>query len=187
MLNPDLFYQYSETRSIALRNEIVTQNLGLVKTIVNRLECHEPFDDLYHQGVIGLIKAVERFDPYAGYQFSSYATKFIKGEVLHYVRDKSNTIRLRRGFKPLRVISTDRIRIKDLKCAASDHSDLKLDVKRGISKLEMQERRLIRLYYFDGLRYKDIAEILKIHPCTVQRTMQRCIEKLKESLSEYAQ
>ena len=65
-------------------------NLGLVRKVAYRMkaECTEPYDDLYQVGCIGLLKACRTFDASKGNAFSSYAIPKIRGEILHFLRDK---------------------------------------------------------------------------------------------------
>ncbi len=55
------------------------------------------FDDLFQVGFIGLVKSIEKYKPQMNTHFSSYAIPFIRGSMLHYLRDKHDTIRLGRG------------------------------------------------------------------------------------------
>jgi RNA polymerase sigma factor (sigma-70 family) len=75
---------------IEQRNQIAIANKGLLYKIVNRFSRKNqiPLEDLESVGMIGLLKAIELFEPERGYQFSSYAGAKIRGELLHYQRDK---------------------------------------------------------------------------------------------------
>jgi len=78
-----------------LREELVTRNIGLVKSIaVSFLNSGEPLDDLVQAGYIGLLNAVANFDLARSVRFSTYASYLIKGEIRHYIRDKHSTIRI---------------------------------------------------------------------------------------------
>jgi RNA polymerase sigma-B factor len=63
--------------------------------------CNEPFDDLVQIGSIGLVKAVERFDPRQNLKLSTLAARWIRGEILHYLRDKGSTVRIPNSFREL--------------------------------------------------------------------------------------
>lgn len=99
----DLLCRYRRHPSISLRNRIVELNMGLVRQVAHRL-CHQsivPYDDLEQLGCLGLIRAIERFDSEQGYAFSSFAIPYIRGEILHYLRDQSTLVRIPRRWQCL--------------------------------------------------------------------------------------
>ena len=75
-----------------LRNSIIVEYLPFVKRIVNRIACHLPAhvdtEDLVHAGIIGLIQAVDRFDPSRESSLKTYASFRIKGAVLSELRSR---------------------------------------------------------------------------------------------------
>lgn len=99
-----LLQAYQKNRAPALRNRIVELNWGLVRKEAHRWsgQCSEGFDDLVQVGSIGLIRAIERFDPARGHAFSSFAIPYIRGEIQHYLRDKSSAVRIPRRLSELR-------------------------------------------------------------------------------------
>ena len=88
-------------KTIKIRNQIVEDNLGLAKKVANQYakRCKESFEDLLSIGAIGLIKAVEHFDPSKRIKFSNLAIPKIKGEILHWLRDKGHLIQIPRKFQ----------------------------------------------------------------------------------------
>ena len=98
--NQELLRQYQQFPSHQLRNQLVKLNVGLVRKEVylwlNR--CQETYDDLLQVGCIGLIRAIERFDLSKGRAFSSFAIPYIRGEIQHYLRDKSPSLRIPRNW-----------------------------------------------------------------------------------------
>lgn len=80
---------------------VVNQNLGLVWSIVHRFKNnHYDKDDLFQIGCIGLMKAINNFDPEYKVQFSTYAVPIIMGEIKRYFRD-DGTIKVSRSLKEL--------------------------------------------------------------------------------------
>jgi len=61
----------------------------------------EPLDDIVQVGYLGLIKAIERFDPDLGYEFTTFATLTVAGEIKRYFRDKGTAIRFPRRLQEL--------------------------------------------------------------------------------------
>ncbi len=97
-----LFRQYAETRDRALRNEIVERHLGLAAHIAMRYTGRSSGDDDLRQvAMLGLVKAVDRFDPDHGAAFSSFAGTTIEGELKRHFRDKTWTVRVPRSAKEL--------------------------------------------------------------------------------------
>lgn len=94
--NIELFKSYREKQDIKTRNKIVENNLGYVKQIANyySTKTKENFEDLFQIGVIGLIKAVETYDISKGIKFTPFALPKIRGEILHWLRDKGHLIRI---------------------------------------------------------------------------------------------
>lgn len=99
----ELLVAYRQKPSVQLRNRLVRLNMGLVRKVAHRLthQCAEPYEDLEQCGFLGLITAIERFDPSQGYAFSSFAVPYIRGEILHFLRDRANTVRIPRRWQQL--------------------------------------------------------------------------------------
>ena len=84
------------------RSKMVESNMGLVYDYVNALGISRTkgvLEDLEQEGAIGLLRAVDRFDPDLGYAFSTYAMWWIKDAVTSYLHDHSATIRLPVGVR----------------------------------------------------------------------------------------
>ncbi|PSN20391.1 RNA polymerase subunit sigma [filamentous cyanobacterium CCP5] len=99
----ELLMEYKQNPSIRLRNELVRLNAGLVRKIAHRVshQCSEPYEDLEQIGQIGLIRAIERFNPAQGCAFSSFAVPYIRGEMLHFLRDRGTTVKIPRRWQDL--------------------------------------------------------------------------------------
>lgn len=102
MLNQELFDRYYKQKDISLRNEIVESYLYMVDILIRKyLNKGVEYDDLYQIGSMALISAVERFDPTKGYEFSSFATPTIIGEIKKYFRDKEWSVKVPRRMKEI--------------------------------------------------------------------------------------
>lgn len=98
--NQALLEDYARTRDPALREKLVLAYISLVRSIVRRFpEYPKIGEDLLQVGSIGLIKAVDGFDPGRDVKFSTYATHCITGEVRHFLRDKADVLRMPRWME----------------------------------------------------------------------------------------
>ena len=97
----ELLCLYHQNPSIRLRNKLVKLHSGLVRKMAHKFshQCNEPYEDLEQIGYFGLIRAIERFDPTQGYAFSSFAVPYIRGEMLHFLRDRSTLLKIPRRCK----------------------------------------------------------------------------------------
>ena len=96
------FNEYRQHPSTELRNKIVEENLYIVDILIRKyLGKGVDYDDLYQVGAIALVNAVERFDPSRGYEFRSFATPTILGEIKKYFRDKEWSLKVPRRMKEI--------------------------------------------------------------------------------------
>jgi RNA polymerase sigma-B factor len=97
-----LFAEYATTKDIRLRDQLVEQYLYLVEILARKYNGKgSEYDDLYQVGAIALMLAVERFDPSRGFEFTSFATPTIIGEIKRYFRDKGWALSIPRRIKEL--------------------------------------------------------------------------------------
>lgn len=77
-----------------LKEKIARAYRPLVESVARKfLGTGEPLDDLVQEGYLGLLSALEYYDPTKGVRFSTYATHFIGGAIRHFLRDRSRIIR----------------------------------------------------------------------------------------------
>lgn len=100
---------YAESRDEQLRAMLAERYLPLARSIARRYaRGPEPLDDLVQVAAMGLLKALDRFDPARGIAFSSFAVPTIAGELRRYFRDRTWTVRPPRDLQE-RALAVDRV------------------------------------------------------------------------------
>ena len=106
-----------EKKKRVLYLNIFEQSIDIVKRIANKIAPYVDvsFDDLTQVGSVGLMKAIDSFKVEHNAKFNTYATYFIKGEIRHYLRDKSHIIKIPREKQELfsKISNLTRSLIKD--------------------------------------------------------------------------
>jgi RNA polymerase sigma-B factor len=139
----ELLVSYHQKPSVRLRNQLVQMNAGLVRKIAHRVshQCAEPYEDLEQIGYLGLIRAIERFDPNQGCAFSSFAVPYIRGEMLHFLRDRSGTVKIPRRWQQLNK-EGQRIREALVEKHGRQPSDDEIAELLGVTVQEWRESKL---------------------------------------------
>jgi len=92
----------------ALRSAVIQEWRPLAHHLASRFANRgEPFDDLFQTATVGLIKAVDRYDPSHGVEFVAYAVPTIVGEIKRYFRDRTWNVRVPRRLQELRLAITE--------------------------------------------------------------------------------
>jgi RNA polymerase sigma-B factor len=95
----ELWRRFAESRDPAIREELVRRNMPFAKRLALRYRgASESFDDLLQVANLGLLNAVDRFDPERGIPFTAFASPTILGELKRHFRDRVWTVRVPRGL-----------------------------------------------------------------------------------------
>lgn len=179
----------------ASKNKLVEHNLRLVVYIAKRFENTKVgLEDLISIGTIGLIKAINTFNPEKNIKLATYASRCIENEILMYIR-KINNHRTEISIdEPINVDwDGNELLLSDILGDHGDsvYSDLESDedrktVKKAISELNDRDRLIITLRF--GLEngrektQKEVADLLGISQSYISRLEKRIIEKLKKEI-----
>ena len=133
-----LFKEYKQTGDTKIRDELVEKYLYIAnilsKKFVNRgIE----YEDIYQVASVGILYAVERFDPDRGVVFATFATPTVLGEIRKYFRDKGNFIKIPRPLYEI-FYKAERIRRSTEQGEVSVHELSRI--------LNLDEKELQRVY-----------------------------------------
>ena len=118
---------------MAARERLILGNLRLVLSVVGRFNPkHDSADDLFQVGCVGLIKAIDNFNPDFSVRFSTYAVPMIIGEIRRYQRD-NNAVRVSRGIRDLAYRA---LRIKEEVAGAEGREATISEIAKGLGETE---------------------------------------------------
>lgn len=175
------------------RNKLVEHNLRLVAHIIKKYYgVQSEQDDLVSIGTIGLIKAINTFNPNKNIRLSSYASRCIENEILMHFRNSkkssqdislNETIDTDKDGNPLTLLD-----IMSVDDNILDNLDLKLNSKKlgqfiG-EELDERERKIIVMRYGlngnEPMTQKDVAKLLDISRSYVSRIETKALKKLRK-------
>ncbi len=179
----------------AVRVVLIERNLRLVVYIARKFEnTGINIDDLVSIGTIGLIKAVNTFDPHKNIKLATYASKCIENEILMFLR-RNNRIRTEISFdEPLNVDwDGNELLLSDVLGTEGDLvlRNIEAEVERellylAMEKLNSRERRIMELRF--GLSngsektQKEVAALLGISQSYISRLEKRIIKRLRKEI-----
>ena len=191
--------QQMNSNETAVRNALIEHNLRLVVYIARKFEnTGIGIEDLISIGTIGLIKAVNSFDPDKNIKLATYASRCIENEILMVLRRNS---RLRMEVSLDEPLNTDwdgnELLLSDILGTEPDlvSKQLDADVEKqllylAISKLSERERRIISLRYglAGGREYtqKEVADMMGISQSYISRLEKRIISQLHDAMEKMA-
>ncbi len=185
------------TGDVAIRAMLIERNLRLVVYIARKFEnTGINIEDLVSIGAIGLIKAVNTFDPEKKIKLATYASRCIENEILMYLR-RNNKIRSEVSFdEPLNIDwDGNELLLSDVLGTENDtiyrnieeQVDRKL-LQKAMTKLNERERIIMQLRF--GLQdgeektQKDVADMLGISQSYISRLEKRIIKRLRKEFNK---
>jgi RNA polymerase sporulation-specific sigma factor len=179
----------------SVKATLIERNLRLVVYIARKFEnTGVHIEDLVSIGTIGLIKAVNTFDPQKRIKLATYASRCIENEILMYLR-RNNKTRVEVSFdEPLNVDwDGNELLLSDVLGTEIDiiYKDLEENVDRSLleaalTKLSPREKRIMELRFglADGMEktQKEVADLLGISQSYISRLEKRIIRKLRKEI-----
>jgi RNA polymerase sigma-B factor len=186
-----LLTAWHERKDFEARRRLIEAHLPLVRALASRfVRDGEQLEDLVQVGSVGLIKAVDRYDPRRGSSLTAYAVPTIVGEIRRHLRDGTQPLRVprdQRGQSPVRAVpledATDIVRDP----AAERRLELgeeRLLLESGLRTLARRERRIVQLCYFGGLSQRRIAAELGLSQVHVSRLLRESLGKLRAEIGQ---
>ena len=180
----------------AVRQTLIERNLRLVVYIARKFENTGIYvEDLISIGTIGLIKAINTFDPDKNIKLATYASRCIENEILMYLRKNQNTRAEVSIDEPLNVDwDGNELLLSDILGTESDviYRGLEEEVDRkllglAMQKLTMREQKIMELRFGLGTgnekTQKEVADLLGISQSYISRLEKRIISRLKKEIS----
>jgi RNA polymerase sigma-B factor len=147
-----LLVRWNEHRDLQAKGELLRRLLPVARGIARRYEASgEPLEDLVQVASIGLMKAVDRFDPSRGVPLRCYAGRMADGEVRHYLRDMAGPLYIPRAlYERMRAISraTRRMAVLGHRPTPAEIADT-LDLSLAEVLEALQTGRALRTYSLD--------------------------------------
>ena len=186
--------------SLEARNELTLHNMRLVAHVAKKYQnSEEDMEDLISIGTIGLIKAINTFNPDKNIKLATYASRCIENEILMYLRRNSKT-RLEVSIdEPLNVDwDGNELLLSDILGTDEDviYRDIETDVERtllmtAIAGLTGRERMIIELRF--GLNtaggeektQKEVADMLGISQSYISRLEKKIMGRLKKEIVRF--
>ena len=233
----ELHHRYGATRDPDVRERLVLAYRPFARHLAGQFRDRgEPLEDLQQVAMMAVIKALDRFDPERGIRFSTFASRYVSGELKRHFRDKTWAVRVPRPIQEryLRMkVAVEALRgdlgrsptipelarhldateeeVLEAMEAAGMYRIRSLDEPRGnedergseagtpetgyeaverallqrqvlgpvIERLNDTDRRLLELYYVDGLSQADIAARIGMSQVSVSRHLSRIIGRLR--------
>ncbi len=195
-----LFTEFRQNNSKVAREKLINGNMRLVSWIINKHFKYLPYDkdDIMSVGSLGLIKAVDAFDPTKNIQFASFASRCIYNDILMYHRKHKKTLSEVSFETPIyRNSKGEDLLIEDIlpddsvmtieECHEKMDKDIQIEkIKKFLVKLPEKERNIIIEKFLKSKILptdSEVAEALNLGRTNVCRLKNKAIKQIKNKLS----
>jgi len=181
----DLLSAWCVRRDPDARRQLIELHLPLVRALARRYAARqEQLDDLAQVGALGLIKAVDRFDPERGHSLEAYAVPTIVGEIRRHLRDTGPPVRVTRGDRAAGVVVRAVPLEEGVEPTAPEPGDERVLVERGLRALPRRQRRIVHLHYFGNLSQRGIATELGLSQVHVSRLLHESLGRMRDAIGQ---
>lgn len=178
----ELWKQYKEKDLLEARQSLIEHYQPLVFREAMKYGLQEAVTlDLIQEGTVGLMEAVERYDPSLGVAFSLYALHRVRGRMLNFLRKNGAEVLLEDGEEE-KVFLTEAI--PDTAFESADKSVLNMAVSHAVSRLPLKEQDVIRRVYLNEQSAAETADAMDVSTAYVYRLEKRGIRRLRGMLSK---
>jgi RNA polymerase sigma-B factor len=172
------------------RRQLIEMNLPLVRALAQRFAYSgEQLEDLTQVGALGLIKAVDRYDPTRGSSLRAYAVPTVLGELRRHLRDRARPLRIPRGDGQEQVVVQSVPLEAEAPSARDPLAEQRLELgeerallEAGLRTLPRRQRRIVQLHYFDNVSQRGIASQLGLSQVHVSRLLHDSLGKLRQQI-----
>ncbi|HTB10934.1 MAG TPA: sigma-70 family RNA polymerase sigma factor [Bryobacteraceae bacterium] len=189
----------------AARDRLVLEHLWLVEKIARGFQCPVEMDDLVHEGIMGLMDAVTKFDPSRGVHFSSYASYRIRGSIIDALRkldwasrDTRRAIRRAEAEgEPVPACAVQLVHVVKTEDGMEFHTPVSGDMpadevcgreelrgamQRALGCLSARYQKVMELYYWREMTHKEIGAVLGVNEFRVSQICKRARDKMRVAL-----
>lgn len=176
-----LWKQYKEEGLLEARQSLIEHYQPLVFREAMKYGLQETVTlDLIQEGTVGLMEAVEKYDPSLGVAFSLYALHRVRGRMVDFLQENGKDLLLDKGEEEAYLTET----VPDTAFESADKSVLHSTIDRAMSRLPEREQDVLRMVYLKEQSAQETAAAMDVSTAYVYRLEKRGIRRLRGMLSK---
>lgn len=176
-----LWKQYKEEGLLEARQSLIEHYQPLVFREAMKYGLQEAVTlDLIQEGTVGLMEAVEKYNPSLGVAFSLYALHRVRGRMVDFLQENGKDLLLDKGEEEAYLTET----VPDAAFESADKSVLHSTVDRAMSRLPEREQDVLRMVYLKEQSAQETAAAMDVSTAYVYRLEKRGIRRLRGMLSK---